>query len=363
MKSKNNVYIQGRLSKIREKLKKQDIDGALVTKRENYIYLSGFTGTSAYLVITQNDAVLLTDFRYVGQASVQAPLFEIVQYQGSIIIALNEVLKKKGVNRLGFEDSSVTYNNYSEFKDKLTVNDFVPLSGMIEAMRMIKDESEVGIIKKAVEIADNAFTHILGFLKPGITETEVAAELEYFMKKCGAKGASFETIVASGKRASMPHGVASEKKLEMGDVITLDYGAIYNEYCSDMTRTVFLGKPDDELRKIYGIVLDAQLKGLESAQKGLTGKEIDNTARDIISKNGYGSNFGHGLGHGVGLEIHEDPRLSPSGVYAMENGMVVTVEPGIYVNGLGGVRIEDMIVINGDKPLILTGSTKDLIVI
>ncbi|MCX7710348.1 MAG: Xaa-Pro peptidase family protein [Clostridia bacterium] len=359
----NPSIFSGRLTKFRAKLREKDIDGALITKRENYIYLSGFIGTSAFLVITQEAAVLITDFRYVEQASSQAPDYEVIKYQGSILTAINDVLKSKGVDRLGFEESYTTYDKYKEYKAKLEVRELNPLQGMAENLRIIKDEQEIGIIKTAVKIADGAFQHVLGVIRPGMTESEVAAELEYYMKKQGAKGASFETIVASGERASMPHGVASEKVIQTGDVITLDYGAIYKEYCSDMTRTIFLGKPSEDLKKIYNIVLEAQQRAEEKAVAGLKGKEIDAVARNVIAGHGYGDYFGHGLGHGVGLEIHEEPRLSMMGDLVMEDGMVVTVEPGIYVNGLGGVRIEDMVVIHGDQPMILTQSTKEMIII
>ncbi|HEX9060036.1 MAG TPA: M24 family metallopeptidase, partial [Clostridia bacterium] len=249
------------------------------------------------------------------------------------------------------------------YKNNLKIQGFVPLEGLIEKLRIKKDDSEIKKIKDAVKVADDTFSHVLKLIKPGVAEIEIAAEIEYYMKKNGAKGPSFETIVASGKRAALPHGVASEKKLEIGDAVTMDYGAIYGEYCSDMTRTVFLGKPADELLKIYRIVLDAQLKAIEGAIAGVSGKDIDAIARGHIETNGYGNCFGHGLGHGVGLEIHEEPRLSPMGNLIMKDGMVVTVEPGIYVTGLGGVRIEDMIVINGEKPEILTSSTKELIIL
>lgn len=372
---------ENRLTKLREKFKQQDIDAVLINKRENYIYLSGFTGTAAQLIITQNEAILVTDFRYIQQADRQAKGYKIIQYQGSSINVINEELIKLDVNKLGFEESYITYSAYTEFKTKLTRHGdgspvlkeslqkgepspcLVPLEGMIEKLRITKDQLEIEVINKAVQIADNAFTYILGYIKPGVMETEIAAEIEFFMKKQGAKGASFETIVASGERSSMPHGVASSKKLENGDVITLDYGAIYEDYCSDMTRTVFLGKIDADMKKIYETVQKAQLDALEGSLAGLTGKEIDLIARNIIVSNGYGSNFGHGLGHGVGLEIHEEPRLSPSGSIKMEPGMVVTIEPGIYIPGKGGVRIEDMIVIGDNGPQVLTTSSKDIIVI
>lgn len=356
-------YIEERLQRLREKLSDKGIDAALVTKRENYMYLSGFTGTSAYLLITQEKTYLITDFRYIEQATNQAPLFEVVKYQGSVVAAINSLITSSGIKSMGFEDSALTYDAYVKYKNNLKLQGFVPLEGIIEKLRIKKDDLEIKKIKDAVKVADDAFSHVVKLIKPGVAEIEIAAEIEYFMKKNGAIGPSFETIVASGKRAALPHGVASEKKLETGDVVTMDYGAIYGEYCSDMTRTVFLGKPSDELLKIYRIVLDAQLKAIEGAIAGVSGKDIDTIARGHIEKNGYENCFGHGLGHGVGLEIHEEPRLSPMGNLIMKDGMVVTVEPGIYVTGLGGVRIEDMIVINGEKPEILTSSTKELIIL
>lgn len=355
--------IEKRLKNLRSRIKKSEADAVLVTKRENYMYLSGFTGSLAYMVITESKAVLITDFRYTEQATGQAPEYTIVQYRGSIINTLKEVLGDNKIEKLAFEDYSMTVNSYTELREKLGIKGFVPFGTAIEELRQIKDEVELGKIKRAVEIADETFKYILGSIRPGITEVELAAEMEYHMKKLGAAGPSFETIVASGKRASMPHGVASEKKLEAGDVITLDFGALYNGYCSDMTRTVFLGEPGKELARIYRIVLDAQLKSLEGVKKGRKGKEIDLIARELIAAAGFGDNFGHGLGHAVGLEIHEEPRLSMTGVTKMKDGMVVTVEPGIYVNGLGGVRLEDMVVVKGDSPLILTSSTKEMIVI
>ncbi|MDP4093539.1 MAG: Xaa-Pro peptidase family protein [Bacillota bacterium] len=352
-----------RISSFRHKLKEKDLDGALITKRENYIYLSGFTGTSAVLVITQKEAVLVTDFRYVTQASQQAPSFKIEQYTGSMLAALETMIKKFSLSRIGFEEEVVSYKAYTEYKSKFGKTELVPLEGVIERLRAVKSSYELEIIKEAVKIADRAFDHILQYIKPGVSEIEIASELEHFIKKQGAKGTSFDTIVASGERASMPHGVASEKKVSNGDVITMDFGALYKEYCSDMTRTVFLGQPREELKKIYNIVLEAQLEAIEGAHAGKTGREIDRIARDIIYSNGYNNNFGHGLGHCVGLEIHEEPRLSPMGNIQMENGMTVTVEPGIYVEGLGGVRIEDIILINDDKPLILTSSPKEMIIL
>lgn len=363
MKDLKADAINKRIKQFRSKLAANSIDCALVLKRENYIYLSGFTGTSAVLLITQKEAYLITDFRYVEQAKHEAPLFQVVKYQGSLKAAISDLLTNIKVKKLGLEDDYVSHSLYEEYRAAFSKVELVSLKKSIEDLRIVKDTYELEIIKKAVEIADNAFSHVLGLIKPGITESEVAAELEYSMKKQGARGPSFDTIVASGKRAAMPHGVASTKKLEHGDVITLDFGAIYHDYCSDMTRTVFLGQPSEEIKKIYNIVKKAQQTSLEGAHKGLKGFEVDKIARDVISENGYGDYFGHGLGHGVGLEIHEEPRFSLSGSLTMENGMVVTVEPGIYLENLGGVRIEDIIVINDKKPQVLTKSTKEMIIL
>ncbi|WP_010252582.1 M24 family metallopeptidase [Acetivibrio cellulolyticus] len=359
----NQIQIEKRLKELRSKLKKMGLDGALITKRENYIYLSNFTGTFANLLITQEKAMLVTDFRYVEQARNEVPSYEIIQFQGNLATTLNDLLTSHGVRNLGFEEDYMTFKTYDDLGKKLGSSKLVPLDGAVELLRIIKDQDEVEVIKEAVRVADGAFSHILKFIKPGVTEIEVASEIEHYFKKQGARGPSFDTIVASGVRSSLPHGVASSKVIEMGDAVTLDFGAIYKEYCSDMTRTVFVGQPKDELKKIYGIVLKAQKAALIGAAKGLKGKEIDRIAREVIAEAGFGENFGHSLGHGVGIEIHEEPRLSPQSITEMKNGMVVTVEPGIYVSGLGGVRIEDMIVINNDKPLVLTGSTKDMIVL
>lgn len=353
---------QNRLAKLRDKMKLKNLEAVLITKRVNYMYMSGFTGTSAILYITCDRAVLITDFRYMEQAAKQAPDYEVVRYQGSIYEELNRLIESDKISELSFEDSDLTYAQYTEYAKKLSVR-LVPLGRAAEDLRIVKDEAEIDLIKKSAAIADQVFSHILGFIRPGISEIGVAAEMEHHMRRLGAEGPSFETIVASGKRSSMPHGVASEKIIEAGDVITLDFGTIYKGYCSDITRTVFLGKPGSEMEKIYNIVLEANLLGIEAVKCGMSGKEIDTVSREFIQKAGYGEYFGHGLGHGVGLEIHEDPTLSMRGDIILKDGMVVTVEPGIYIPDLGGVRIEDMVVADGTKARVLTASTKEMIVL
>lgn len=354
--------LKDRLTKLRSELKLKSIEAALITKRENIRYLSGFTGTDASLVITDTMNAIITDSRYTEQAKEQSPGWDIIQSKTSAYDAIAGVIRNSGVGNLGFEDGNLPYGNYEQLKEKLNL-EMKPMGAIIESLRIIKDENEIDMIRKAAQIADRAFEHILGILKPGVAELDVAAELEYFLKKNGAEDKAFETIVASGTRSALPHGVASEKKIQTGDTITIDYGAVYKGYCSDMTRTIFLGSPDEEMRKVYEIVLDAQLRALENIFEGLKGKEIDNIARDFITKSGYGEYFGHGLGHGVGLEVHEEPRLSPRSDTIMENGMTVTVEPGVYLPGKAGVRIEDLVVINGRRPEILTSSGKALTVL
>jgi Xaa-Pro aminopeptidase len=357
-----NEVFAARLDRLRKELNERGLGAALVTKRENIRYMSGFTGTSASLVITGDRQVLITDSRYTEQAKIQSPGWCVIETKSNTHETIGQVLSENGCNCLGFEDNNMVYKSYAELKQKINL-DMAPMGEIIEKMRIIKDKNEIDTIRKAVEIADKAFEYILNVIRPGLTEKEVASELEHFMKKNGADREAFETIVASGSRSSLPHGVASDKRIMDGDVVTLDFGAVYNGYCSDMTRTVFVGEPDEEMKKVYNIVLGAQLYALERVSEGLQGKEIDSAAREYISKSGYGDFFGHGLGHGVGLEVHERPRLSQRSDTVMENGMTATVEPGIYLPGKGGVRIEDLVVINGSKPEILTTSKKEMSVL
>ena len=355
--------ISKRLEKLRTKLEEMHLDAILITKRENYLYLSGFSGTSAFVIITRTQAILLTDFRYIEQATREASLYKIIQYKANAVEEIIKILNLNRVEKLGFEDNYFTYSKYCEYETKLSLKTLVPIGNMIELLRAKKDNFEMDMIKKAVEIADKTFEHIINYIKPGVREIEIAAELEYYMRRQGASGRSFETIVASGERSSMPHGVASTRKLKIGDVVTVDYGAVYKNYCSDITRTVFLGKPADEIKKIYNIVLEAQVKAIDAAVRGAICKDIDNVARDWISSHGYGKNFGHGLGHSLGLEVHEEPRFSISDEMKIENGTVMTVEPGIYIDGVWGVRIEDVILVDDEKPVVLTKATKEIVVL
>ncbi|NLY43487.1 MAG: aminopeptidase P family protein [Clostridiaceae bacterium] len=357
------MFLKRRLENLQNNIKGKSLDAMLITNAINLTYISGFRGTAGYGIVTRERAFLLTDFRYTQQAHKQAPFFEVIQFEGDAMDSINDVLKKNNVRSMGFESRHLSCLKYEQFKSKLCIKDFFPVTDLVESLREIKDESEIEKMRKAAEIADSAFYHILHLIKPGITENEIALELEYFMKKNGAKALSFDTIVASGVRSSLPHGQPSDKRIEAGDLVVLDFGCVYEGYCSDMTRTIGVGSLNEEQKKIYNIVLEAQMKGLNVLKPGITGKEVDRAARDIISSHGYGQNFGHGLGHGVGCEVHEAPRLSVNAEEVLKPGMVVTVEPGIYINDFGGVRIEDMVLITSDGIENFTSSPKELIIV
>ncbi|RXI99503.1 aminopeptidase P family protein [Anaerobacillus alkaliphilus] len=352
-----------RLKKLREKFNENNIDALLVTSEYNRRYITGFTGTAGVALVTEKEARFITDFRYVDQASEQAVDFEIIQHKNSLNEEIAHQLNELGIQRLGFEKSYVSFAQYEEYKTNFTNSELVPVSGVIESLRLIKDEQEIKILKEAAKIADAAFDHIITYIKPGLTELDVSNELEFFMRKQGAISSSFDIIVASGIRSALPHGVATNKVIKKGELVTLDFGAYYKGYCSDITRTVAVGKPSSELEKIYATVLEAQLRGMRGIKPGMTGKEADALTRDYITEQGYGEYFGHSTGHGLGMEVHEGPGLSMKSDTILIPGMVVTVEPGIYISGVGGTRIEDDTVITENGNESLTYSTKELLIL
>ena len=319
----------------------------------------GFSGSAGMLVVTQNDAWFITDFRYQSQAAQQ------VQGGWKVVIAKRglwreaaRLLKKAGAARIGFEAEHTSVAALMDIEKRIKPAIAVAMKRVVEDLRLEKDADELAIIRRAVKNIDECFDFICGWIKPGQSETEVSDELSRQMKLRGASGPSFTTIVASGARGALPHGVASDKKIEAGEMITIDMGAIVDGYCSDCTRTVCLGKPTSEQQRIYGIVWEAQVAAAQALRPGIGCKETDKIARNIIEEAGLGAAFGHGLGHGVGLDIHEQPRLSQLGKGRLAQGNVVTCEPGIYIENWGGVRIEDMIVITETGAEILTKARK-----
>lgn len=344
-----------RIKKLRSFLIKNKLDSMLVTDLKNVFYYSGYRGTSAYLIIGLDFLYLMTDFRYITQATAQCPHYEIINVKKADIKALTANLE-----RTGFENLSISYNAYAKFSK--IFKGLYCIGNAIYNFRAKKSAAEIKNIKKAVEIADKAFEHIIKFAKIGMSETEVANEIDFFMKKNGASGNSFETICASGARGALPHGAPTEKKLEYGDLVVLDYGCVFNGYCSDITRTFAVGKVSDAAKRVYDTVLRAQKTAEDMLTSGEMCCNAHIAAENVINEK-YKDSFGHALGHGVGLDIHENPTLEPRNKTILKPGNIVTVEPGIYLPGFCGVRIEDMVRIKKDGIEILTKAEKDLKII
>ena len=338
-------------------------DCALITSDINRRYFTGMKSSAGVVAAFRDKAYLLIDFRYIEKARATVTDAEVIEAK-KLYPQLMELLKKHGAQSVAIESESMTVkelNAYEHFFSEMRFVHDDSLSTAISAMRTVKDEAELECIMKAQNIAESAYDEILKFIKTGVTEREIALELNRLMFEFGAEDISFDTIVLSGANTSMPHGVPSDKKVENGEFVLMDFGAVYNGYHSDMTRTVCVGEPDGEMKKVYGIVLDAQNTALEAAKAGIIGSDLDRIARDIIERAGYGSCFGHSLGHGVGLEIHEKPNASPNYKLPLNEGAVVTVEPGIYIAGKFGVRIEDFVILTENGCKNLTKSAKSLI--
>ena len=333
-------------------------NATLILSPENLYYFSGFTGGEGMLYIDKNRLLLFTDSRYTVQAKEEAPDFEVIDTAST---SVGEFLKSQGDKAYGFEDDYITFSKFASLKRFSQKSVFAPISSHIDKLRMIKDNYELSLIKTAAEIADSAFSYILDKIAVGKTEREISLDLEYFMLKCGADALSFDTIAASGVRSCMPHGTATDKVIEKGDFLTLDFGCKYKGYSSDMTRTVVLGAASQKQREIYEIVLSAQKASLDTICAGELAKAVDDAARGIIEASGYGKNFGHGLGHSVGLKVHEPPSCSPKSTDILCENMMMTVEPGIYIDGFGGVRIEDLVCVTNTGYKNFTTSTKELL--
>lgn len=347
--------MKSRVELLCEKLSKNNLDSIVITDLNNVRYFSSFSGTSAYLVISKKKRYLVTDFRYTEQASIQCDGFEIIDYKKSDIKDLVADFKYTG-----FENESISYRDYVKFSS--VFKNLVGVNNLLGALREIKDNEEVKCIKKAVEIADDAFSHIVKYMKVGMSEKQIADELEFFMRRNGAERLSFDSIVASGIRGAMPHGYPTDKCLENGELVVLDFGCFYNGYASDMTRTVAVGNISDKLIDMYNTTLNAQLAAIDNISAGKTCMDIHNIAQGIIDKK-YPEAFGHALGHGVGLEIHEMPTVHQKSEKILEESNVISVEPGIYIPSVGGVRIEDLVLITKNGCDVLTKSTKKLIYI
>lgn len=353
-----------RVKCLMEKVSLKPSEGILIHKPSNALYLSGFAG-EGLLVIAQGLQAIVTDFRYVEQAQRQAPGWQVHSVDKSIkhIALAARLLQAVQATRLYYEDDYVTVKDFRAFEDSFAGITYSPLELAPEQLRAIKDAHELALIKTACGISCQAFDYILGQIRPGMTEKEIQLSLDFKMLSLGADGLAFNTIAASGPNGSLPHAVPGERKAQPGELITLDFGAKYRGYCADMTRTFALGEPGAELRHIYSTVLEAQLTCQEALAPGKDCRAIDQIAHDIIDREGYGQYFGHGLGHAVGIDIHEEPRLSQTASSTLEAGMVMTVEPGIYVPGLGGVRIENTCAITRTGAISLVTAPRELIIL
>ena len=353
-------HYNDRLSGLRAKMSEAGVDALYVNHKENIRYFSGRKGDDCALYFTQDSSYIITDFRYREMAMEMSDSFEYVENTGEYTTL--DFLKSRGEKVLGVEKDYLSLGDYLSFCE-LPGKEIKPVSGLIEDLRMIKTEDEIEATQKAAAIADKALLHMLDYLKPGISEKRAAAELEFAMKCEGADDLSFDTILVSGAGTSKPHGVPSDKLIEAGDFVTMDFGALYDGYHSDMTRTVAIGSASDEMKKIYDIVYKAQTNCCAKLKAGMTGIEGDALARDIIEEAGYGEFFGHGTGHSTGLEIHESPRLSRLWKGVLQPNMFITIEPGIYLPGKFGVRIEDLALIKADGIMNLCTSPKELIIL
>ncbi len=339
-------------------------EAILLSKPSNIFYVSGYTGEGIALVADGLSAIV-TDFRYTEQVTRQAPGFEVCEIRtGQSHAALAaEVLSARGIHAVRFEADEVTVARFEKMRDDMPGFTFTPLKGEAELVRRIKEPEEIDCIRKACDISCRALANILPRIKPGVSERDICIDMEYEMLRLGAAGLVFSTIVASGPNGSLPHAIPGQRKIEAGDMVTMDFGAKYGGYCADMTRTVAVGEPAAEMKKIYGIVLKAQQEAQDALHAGLIANTVDRIARDIIAGEGYGKCFGHGLGHSVGIDIHEDPRLSPMCSDVLTENTTMTVEPGIYVPGLGGVRIENTCVIGETSSETLVYAPKELLIL
>ena len=351
---------ENRVEKVLALLSKMELDACLLKGMDNIFYLTGFRGSEGTLLVTRGDVFLMTDFRYITYAQEVTHGIKIVELRDKKNI-LGEICNQYGIRKIGFDSLHTPFFAYKKWSETVESVEFVPLDNTIEEIRKNKEPEEIDKIISAIEIATKAFTEVFGGIHPGQTEKEVANNLDYAMRRLGAEGPSFQTIVASGPRAALPHAEPTDKQIQEGEMVIIDFGAQANGYCSDETCTLSIGEVNGKMHDIYTIVNNAKQFALDKIKVGKPIKEVDMIVRGYIEEAGYGDFFRHGTGHGVGIAVHEAPAINSTGEGLLEEGMVITIEPGIYIPNLGGVRLEDMLLITADAPRVLTHIRKDML--
>ncbi|HLW48940.1 MAG TPA: Xaa-Pro peptidase family protein [bacterium] len=361
--------VAGHLDRARAYLRGASVDALLIVRPENRRHVTGFTGSAGLVLITHDAALLAVDFRYYEQAATEAPAFRVIRGGTDPAGALADGLKaapSSGADprpgRIGFESEFLPYAQTERLRERFAPAQLVPLPD-VDRIRWVKDEVEIATVARAAEIADAGFVRLLEVLRPGLTEREAALELEIAVRRAGGERLAFDTVLASGPRGALPHGRATDRVMERGEFVTVDFGAVYDGYVSDCTRTVALGAAGARQREVYDAVLAAQLRALEAVRPGVACRDVDAAGRAVIAAAGFGEAFGHAMGHGIGLDVHEGPPVSPRSDAVLEPGMIVTIEPGVYVPGWGGVRIEDAVVVTEAGARVLGRLPKDLLVV
>ncbi len=348
--------MNNRLAKLEVYIEENKLDAMYISSYENYRYFSGFSGSNCHLIVTREEKIIITDGRYHSQAKEEAPEWTLIAQRGAAAESIRGILEEKGIKTIGYEGMKLSDYQVRNLREECPHVTWVPRDSFGVFPRMFKDEGELSNIQRAVEIADVALGEMCKNIHPGMTERQVAAELEYLMAKNGSEHIAFETISASGPRGALPHGAPTDRVIEENDMLTLDFGACYAGYMSDITRTIWFGTPSDELCRIWYAVYDAQQTAIAAVCPGIKASELDRIHRQVLEKHGLGDYIMHSLGHGVGLEIHEEPRVSSGSSVELEPGMVITIEPGVYIPGVGGVRTEDMVAVTKDGAQVLTQS-------
>ncbi len=351
-----------RLDRLRERLfvnGEAGLDASLISQKENRRYISGFTGSAGFLLISEKSAILATDFRYIEQAKSQAPNFVTFKTEGDPSKWLPELISSLEVKRVGVEANDLSIATYRKLVAATgSKSEIVPTEGIVESLRAVKDHGEREFILKAVEISDDAFKEFTSLLRPGMTEKEAAWQIERLLREKGSEGVPFDVIVASGPNSALPHHHPTDRAMLSGEPVVIDMGARVDGYSSDLSRTICPGNGSKSFNKIYDLVLGAQLTAIATIEAGMSGEQADSLARTVIEQGGYGENFGHGLGHGIGLAAHEAPHLGRGSEDVLAEGMVFTIEPGIYINGWGGVRIEDVVILEQGRVKVLSNARK-----